>query len=122
MPFRAEIKNEGWDLESCGKEFADWAKTQSWYRPGLLYSGFTEDPFKKNRKSSSWGKDIVFCGSEGHLVSGEQRENPMSYAMEDKVGFIGVYDPAKMDGYTAPRYKILDPSALLVVVKMKFIA
>lgn len=119
-PLRVDMENRGWDLESCGGEFLAWAKQQSWYRPELLYSGFVADIGNAQRTSSSWGKDIVFCAGEQQFLSGDQAENPMSYAMEDRTGFIGVYDPARMDGYTAPRYNILDPSALLVVVRMTF--
>jgi hypothetical protein len=43
-PIRVEMKNTGCDLELCVGEFFMWAKAQFWYRPGLLYSGFVEDP------------------------------------------------------------------------------
>lgn len=116
-----EIENDGWDLESRGEAFVTWVQQQDWYRPDLLYSGFIERPLQK-RAHSTWGEGIVFCGTEKDLLSGDSSVNPMSYAEELDQGVIAVYDPGKMDGYTKPRYKIINPSALLALVKIKFTA
>lgn len=108
---------EGWGLESWSQEFVDWAKKQKWYRSDLLYTGFNADDIGKNQ-AASWGAGIIFCATESDFFSEDRSDNPINYAQEYIRPAVAVYDPAKMQEQSIRAYKMIDSSALIVVVKI----
>ncbi|MEK9156581.1 MAG: hypothetical protein AAB448_00360 [Patescibacteria group bacterium] len=115
---RVDLSKDGYNVDSWSEAFVEWAKKQKWYRPNLLYTGFDADDIGKNQ-AASWGAGTIFCAAESDFLAGERSNNPIDYAQEYTRSAIAVYDPAKMEEQSIRAYRMTDPSALIVVVKLK---
>ncbi len=116
--------SEGWDTQSQGEILIDALKRLPFYRDDLVYSGFNGDQIGTSVSGSEPG--IVYCSPENELIRDDEEGdlNPLRYANDHERGAIAVYDPKKLDfqeidSGASDVYKIVDPSALLGIIRLK---
>ncbi len=109
--------SECWDSVSMFEVIISALHSASFYRKGLLYSGFNADDIIADKKSP----EVIFCSPEELLFqSGDDEiEDPHFYARQYKNPAIGVYDSEKMVSDGSNCYTPSDSSAMLGIILLK---
>ena len=112
--------SKGWDIQSQAAIFIEKIRDKPFYRPDLLYCGFSANNIKEVRRNPG---EIVYCSTESEILSEEStfvNQNPIDYAIRDDNGAVGIYDPQKLVEGLAPQgYTIKEPGALIAIAKLK---
>lgn len=111
---------EAWNTAAEADMFITALKSLGIYHPNLRFSGFNADDIGI-KNSSDENPGVVFCSTESDLYKGSEGfENALNYAFGYLSPAVAIYDNSKleiMDMET--KYKILDESALIAIVKLK---
>lgn len=106
--------SDGWDTVAKIEIFLDQLKKLSFYRPGLLYSGFGATEIGKKKSTIFAAKEEAFG------VNYRGTRDPFDFARDYEDPVIGVYDPAYLDEeIAADQYRIKDPKAIVAIIKIK---
>lgn len=68
------------------------------------------------------GPGFIFCSKVGNLEldeNGQHFDNALDHALDSENPTVGVYDASKMLEQHHPRYKVLDDSALVALIKIR---
>jgi hypothetical protein len=117
--------SEGWDTKSISDIFLSEIRKLPFYKSDLQYSGFNADDIGVTT-TSKMSKGKVFCGDESDILAsnsprhGGVEIDPVGWALDEyDRPAVAIYDPAKLKRDPLGEHEILEPRALVAVVRLK---